>query len=123
MGSTLTMKEPTLVTAKKIKLQANLPSVNELSDSLKNSNLLKSTKTKKPSSKSNLTSKMLMSPGTTKVYQFQNPTFTNKSVSVKNTDSLSLMSTWKIWEKFEFKPNNPDLCPDASLLWTNRLPL
>merc|ERR1711972_406399 len=36
-------------------------------------------------------------------------TFTNKSASVKNTDSLSLMSTWKTWEKFEFRPNNPDL--------------
>merc|ERR1711972_562162 len=107
--STSTMKEPTLVTAKKIKLQANLPSLNEPFDSLKNFNPLKSTKTKKPSSKSNSTSRMSMSLGTTKAYQFQSLTFTNKSASVKNTDSLSLMSTWKTWEKFEFKPNNPDL--------------
>merc|ERR1712154_609533 len=69
-----------------------------------------STKTKKLSSKSNLTSKMSMSLGTTRVYQFQSLILIlNKSALVKSTDCQLLMSTWKIWEKFEFKPNNPDL--------------
>merc|ERR1712014_74751 len=94
MMSTSTMKEPTPVTAKKTKLQANSPLPNELSGLSKNFNPLKSTKTKRLSSKSNSTSKMSMSLGTTKVYQFQNPISTNKSASVKNTDSPSLTSTW-----------------------------